>query len=342
MAIFEDAINLFNQLKAKMSHVELMKIDYFDTFHKLVLPKYIPNCGDNKEAVIFIYKKLLTEIKTNHQDIYIKMHKGTAFYFIEWYSFLLKNYDQSVFYLDAAISEDKETHKAGDLWKRSGAAAFFLLNSNYTGHYEKYSTSIPHDLVNEEINNFNTVFHENISVNSFVSEFVEKMLVEENTAIITTLYTFILESKDISEMIELRSIHGGTIEPMVIHLFKGSIIFETLLKKTNKRPDGTDYTQLSGIFDKDGDKGSPFPSKYPEFQMVGGHVDKISDIIQSLNEGNYKNNISSAFNTVYKLRNSTAHKLSWDDIFNKDNYIMLYNQVILAILYVIYKEYDLK
>jgi len=342
MGIFENAISLFNQLKGIMLQDEFMKIDYFDSFHKQVLMKNIPNCDDNKEAVIFIYKKLLNEIKTRYQDIYIKMHKGTAFYFIGWYSFLLKNYDQSIFYLDAAISEDKETHKAGGLWKSSGAAAFFLLNSKYTGDYEKYSTSIPRDLIDKEINNFNTVFHKNISVNSFVSEFVDKILEEENTAIITTLYSFILESKDMIEMIDLRSAHGGTIEPMIIHLFKGAIIFETLLKKTCKRPDGDDYIQLSGIFDKDGDKGSPFPSKYPEVEIAGGHIDKIGDIIQSLNEGKYKNNISSAFNTVYKIRNSTAHKLSWDDIFSKDNYILLYNQVILAILYVIYKEYNLK
>ena len=100
-----------------------------DEYFVYFLHKYNLN-GYDRVTQIKVYKRLLKEIKEACNDKYFEIHKGTPFFLIGWYSFLMEIYDEAVFYLDAAMAEDKFKH-LDKVWAGSGAAQFFRLELDY-------------------------------------------------------------------------------------------------------------------------------------------------------------------------------------------------------------------
>lgn len=271
---------------------------------------------------ITVYKEFLKMLQEEYPNEYKKIHKGTPFFWIGWYSFLVEYYDQAVFYIDAAMSEDKINHPP-EKWLNSGAARFFRLKLPY---YQRLfdSSSAPelNEVLEKEFKRFNLLnLNNNITIESFVEKFVEKIIYDNNTAIITTLYTFIFEKEGIMEMIRNRGENGGTIEPMLMHIFKGALIFETLLKKH--------YTGTTL-----GNTLQNCQSKY-SFDFQQCKPNSFNDIFSYKNQ----NNKQSAFCMTYKLRNKTAHKLNWDDSFTESHYEKVYQNILNAIFFVIQEEY---
>ena len=279
--------------------------------------------------VIGIYKTLLKYLKRQNSDRYKQVHKGTPFFWIGWNSFLLKNYDQAIFYLDAALAEDKKNHPS-HVWPTSGAAMFFKLQTpKFRIYYDRGYVIAPelYDIVNRELNRFNSKHGNNLSINHFIDSFVTKILKEDNTAVITTLYAFIFQKDDIIEMIKLRGKHGGSIEPMITHLFKGALIFETLMKE-NHPQEGNSLGKIIGS------SNIQTRYNYNQHHCRASSLEEIFSFINSQTESAER-----AFYVTCKIRNTTAHNLIWNDLFTIENYNKLYYSILDAIFYVIQKEY---
>lgn len=304
----------------------IIKKDFFDRFHLYYIHSNNPSCEAKDK--IKIYKLLLRKIKEFNEEGYDKTHKGVPYYFIGWFSLNIKNYEQAIFYFDAALAEDKINHSF-DTWNNSGAALFFKLKHEFPYPYNEFSTRKLREYLSKELNSYNPVESDKMRLDEdFVKKFVENILLENNTAIITTFYTFILEKHDILDLIELRSVHGGTIEPIVMHLFKGALIFESLLKKQYPQHGSNMGKILKAI------------QKEFKFKFDNSFTSCFEQIIDYVNLNN-DNTIEKSFNTVYKIRNTTAHNLIWNDCFNEKNYKEMFKQVMNAILNFIYKKYVL-
>lgn len=282
-----------------------------------------------------IYKNLLQHLKNQDKSeiLYKKIHKGTPFFWIGFYSFIDGNYNQAIFYLDAALAEDKLNHPP-NVWPNSGAAMFFLLKSDkYQDDLSPENYEIPKlwDLFLNDLNRFNTINKSKWTIDDFRDKFVYKIIDRNNTAMITTLYSFVLEKDDIVEMINLRGINGGTTEPMLIHLFKGALIFETLLKYVH--PKCKDIKGLGNILQK-------LAPNYVQIFPKCEPIETFEKIIQFI-----KTNESpkeTAFCITYKIRNKSAHDLNWKNEFTIKNYQNIYQEIINAIFYVLEKNYLIK
>ena len=315
---------------------------YFNNFRENFYPSnnnynilyFPPNDLDKLFNIIDFYKELLKRIKDESETQYNNIHKGTPFFFIGWFSFLLKNYNEAIYYIDAAMNEDKKNHPS-DVWPTSGAALFFRLHSIYDKYFNYFTDTTIHDILEKELKNFSQEF-ENFELSEFKEYFIEELLLDEDlssgdVAIITTFYTFILEKNDILNMINLRGTNGGTIEPMIMHLFKGSLIFESLLKKYHP----SEALTLGQIFRE---IGSDYGLKYEGKNCYAGTLEEIFDIIDSPSF----NKIEKAFYTTCRIRNTTGHNLSWNNVFSCENYEQLYKNVLNAILIVIKKNIKIK
>jgi len=292
-------------------------------FHKNEIDKR------NPWEVIGIYKELLKNLKTQNEDRYKQIHKGTPFFWIGWNSFLIKNYDQAIFYLDAALAEDKKNHPS-DIWPNSGAAMFFDLRTpDFRPYYDRGYSTAPElkDILEKELNKFNSKPGNYLTINDFIDQFVKKIIGNNSTSIITTFYTFIFEKEDVIEMIELRGEHGGSIEPMITHLFKGALIFETLMKQNYP----TEGNTLGKIV------GSPIVMGNYGYNNHRCSASSLEDILNFIN--NHRDSVETAFYVTCKIRNTTAHNLLWNDLFTIENYNKFYYKVLDAIFYVIQKEY---
>jgi hypothetical protein len=229
------------------------------------------------------------------------------------------------------MAEDKKKHPS-NVWPDSAAAMFFDTRSDdYRNIYDPKGSDTPffRDLINEEINKFNTVNRSSwVLENDFVDSFVKKIIKQNNTAIITTLYSFIFEKNDIIELIDLRGYHGGSTEPMIMHLFKGSLVFETLFKLDSSNSP-TLGTLIKNLF------GTRF---FEDYKCTKREIETYKDIINYIKKDEFGFPYT-AFCVTQKIRNLSAHDLNWENSFTVENYESIYNQIIYAIFYVLEQKF---
>ncbi|WP_321421711.1 hypothetical protein [uncultured Methanobacterium sp.] len=325
---WEKEMEIFIKEYWEKRYYEGTKVDSFFEYFRI---KYIEDFQLNPLDEIKINKELLKRIKNEFKDKFYKIHKGTPYFFIGWNSFLIKSYESAIFYLDAAIAEDKRNHGKQNTLK-SGAALFFNLNSKYDEPFQRYNSSTLEDIIKPELDRFNQIGSNQLSIEDF-KNFVEEMIFEKYTSTITTLYTFILEKESIIEMIQLRSINGGTIEPMVLHLFKGAVIFETLLKKyhfndLSKKYGSKNVNNMGGILQK-----LEIKSFY-NFNLRFCSETSLKNIFKYAKD-NDNESIETAFHSICRIRNTTGHKLTWEENFSVSNYELIFKQIINGIFYLI-------
>lgn len=278
------------------------------------------------------YEQLLNIIYSDDPIKYRKLHKGTPFFFLGWAAFDMQNYIKAVYYLDNAISEDMRSFP--DKWEGTeGTNALKLFLNEHSPVYRVIKNL--REVLEGEIGRFNSNTNNTLTIDGFVQKFVSSLLkIQKNKSarsIITALYTFVFEFQDRYKEVKLRSSSAGSIEPLLTHLFKGGLVFESLLKqlypvKDDRKPTVT----LGDIFNT-----SNFKTDF--LQSVNQRSFALKDILRGIKT----NDLQTAFNTTAQLRNTTGHNLVWDDIFDQpNNYKKLYDQIMNAIFFILTKKYS--
>lgn len=276
------------------------------------------------------YEGLLDILRVVDKEKYKKIHKGTPFYFLSWTAFLMRDYEKAVFYMDAAVSEDQKNCPD---WETLPAGDFLTLNDKKGRPAQKITEKL-RKLIEEQFTRFNQISNkEQLTPEKFVGKFVKPVM--ENTggrSILTAFYGFILEYVDRFAMLSLRSEIGGSIEPFLVHLFKGGLVFESLLKYVNN---GYERLSLEKIF---GDEG--IQSRYGiKIKKKEAYSIGLRRTISFAKNGV---DIKTAFIATARIRNACGHNLAGQDAFKKpEDYKYLYNQIINALLYIIAEELSL-
>jgi hypothetical protein len=303
-------------------------------------PGNIIDIIDRPYERFFGYETLLEDLCADDEDKYKIIHKGTPFYFLAWTAFFMGDYEKAVFYMDAAISEDKKN--LGGKWTEYPAGRFLTLSESR----DQAAWIITQELraeVDTQIERFKKVTNKALTLEKYVNEFVIPLMEDrEARSIITALYSYVLEYSDRLILIRLRSDYGGSIEPFLVHLFKGGLIFESLIKKidteilTNKDKAEGKLTIGSFLYDRE------FRKKYG-VEDITEHLEKrfktLDEIIDYFEDGK---NATIAFSAVCAIRNFTGHTLARTGEFkDPEDYTQLYHQVINALFYVIAKKINL-
>jgi hypothetical protein len=117
----------------------------------------------------------------------------------------------------------------------------------------------------------------------------------------------------------------------VLHLFKGGLILESLLKQAFRLPNGEPYRAFGGIFHD--------PVFKREFvAKVETNADDLKAIYKAAIG---KNDLQTALNTTAQLRNTTGHDLAWEDNFT-EAYGVFFEQEVNAVLYVLEQQFLVK
>ncbi|MFH1756538.1 MAG: hypothetical protein ABH969_00680 [Pseudomonadota bacterium] len=299
--------------------------------------KYIDLIERPFERFIF-YEKLLIKIQKDDPKKYESMHKGTPFFFMAWTAFEMGNYEKGLFYLDAAISEDKRASPKQEGWlKLPGGELLTLRLSNHPGFglRKKIETALK-----EQLNRFNRISGlPLIDIGLFIKKFVTPFYIDSlKTTLITSLYSFILEFDDRYSELKIRSSVGGSVEPFITHLFKGGLILETLLKHLypkiaipHRKKMGEDVEVLGDIFYE------------TDFKIQFCVVESKAASLREIYDGITANDIKTAFDTTARLRNTTGHNLIWQDVEdvlgNPEKYRKLFEQEVNALLFIIERKF---
>jgi len=276
------------------------------------------------------YELLLIIISVDDPDKYKEIHKGTPFYFLGWLAFEIRNYEAANFYMSAALSEDKRKSNGQpfDVWTRNSAGQFMLLQQ---GTQPSNVTIIMSAFIQNTLHLFNSKNPTAIyRIDDFINDFSRKFIQEGVYSLVTALYGFIMEYEERYRSLLLTNTNIECTEPLIVHLFKGGLIFETLLKYYYPNKDDDQPIRTLGDFKNN----TTFKIDFP-----GCNLNQGSDFLQGIVDGSNQFDCKTTFENTAKLRNTTGHKLLWDNVFNNvDNYKKLYEQEILAILYIITKH----
>lgn len=278
-----------------------------------------------------IYEKSLAQIKRVDPAKYARMHKGTPFYFIGWLSYEMKDYEKGVFYMDAALSED--INNFAESWQTLPAAAFlFLDDTNLQAAAHEITLQMKYE-IKSHLDRFSRQSEISLELSAIIDRFLRPNTSDQSyRSIMTSLLTFLLEGNDRRMQLKLRSNHGGTLEPFITHLFKGGLIFESLLKKKY----GSAGNQLGSYLtaaknDLELNKEVYKDGRPYTFDKLPSHLRTWSS--EDFHEG--------AIATAYAVRNTSGHDLGWQDILNDNIYSQLFEGLVNSIFLTIKRVYNI-
>jgi len=311
-----------------LGHFDAIEIVQADWFFSTFGPGNLLNATDRPHERFNDYETLLSLLRERNRGKYGQVHKGTPFFFLSWLAFDLRNYEKTLYYLDAAISEDVKN--AGTNWINLPGALFLKLTTHE--HVAERVIRQIRTLLEEQLARFNTISNLSaISIDDFVDKFVTKLMQDSSTrTLISALYIFFLELRERQIELRLRSTEGSSLGPIIGHLFSGGLIFESILKNLYSTKDNGDRIKTLGqIY-----QTTAFQTDF------GTGVQTSADTLQEILDAVNDDSLLTAFCTTSRIRNTTGHNLVWDNIFNfSQNYEILANQIINAVFYVVEKKF---
>lgn len=268
------------------------------------------------------YRQLLVLLFERSPKKYREIHKGTPFFFLAWLAFDVRAYEKALTFLDAAISEDARIDPAG--WRERPGGRFLRLDSD-PHHVGRRTISALRERLVDELGRFKGATGVSIKLEHFLARFPTQLLSTPNSrTIISAFYVFILEADEVAEQLAIRSSGGGSTGPALSLLFRGGVLFESLLKQLYPG-----HQTLGGIL-----KDPAFQRDFPGTYATSAR--SLAEVLAAVNDNSYQ----TAFSTSARLRNTTGHNLVWDDVFSDPSALLrLVHQQYNALLYVIDRKF---
>ncbi len=282
------------------------------------------------------YELMLLLLKQENADKYEQLHKGTPFFFLGWLAFQMRNYEAANFYLAAAIKEDqrKSNGQPFEVWIENPAGK--LVQLKQYGHPADIvvmvtRTFIQNALVNFAVNTSSDL----INTDVFVEKFVREFLKQENYALITALYSFVMEFEERYHYLHLTGANIASVDPVIQHLFRGGRIFETIAKHYYPKKDSGGMIDNMGGLPMSREFRRDFPDVKQESMSVP--VTSLEEIVAT--STNF--DTATTFSNIAKIRNLSGHHMLSDEaaMIDIEGYKKLYEQEITAILQLISKQW---
>jgi hypothetical protein len=275
---------------------------------------------------------LLTACKRIDADVFAKIHKGHPFYFIGISSYLLDDYQTAIYFLDAAVTEDINSG-ADPIDRPSPSTRFLMLEGEAEDQAAKEITQIAQAKVERALTHYNDKIAKNSNVSQLTlddlrSDFICYALraTEEPglRTLITAFITYCTEWDFRKDHYEY-GVGKGTSEPFLLHLFRGCILLESLLRHN---PTISPQKNMLGKMLKEPQIRDALKIK----DVQGGKFD-LNDLFEKLQTFDYS--IYEAIQISYMARNTLGHSLGWNTYISQSQYQELYLIIASSCLHVL-------
>lgn len=265
---------------------------------------------------------LLQKLKHLDPDAYTRIHKGVPFYFTAISSFFLHNYAEAVYFFDAAVSEDLQN----DPGARTPAIMFLEMDGDPANQAARQLSQIAGEKLQAFVDQYNLL---PAAIPTSIPEIRRKFLSravgdrQEWRTLATSLISFLLEWEYLAVLQSIR-VADGTREPFFTHLFKGCVLFESLLKANPNEavPEG----QLGNILR--GNVG--VRNRLGIHRNINTAGPAFADVLADL--PNAGNSIESDLEITARLRNTIGHNIGWTSLMTSDEYVQLIGKIMNSIL----------
>ena len=280
---------------------------------------------------------LLRACKKTDPAVYEGIHKGHPYFFIGITSYRLGDYQTAISFFDAALSEDLSIHDE----KERPTHLFFLLKGDDPRNAARQDTRYVQTKVERAIGQYKEAIASNEDIPDFDIQdlrdvFVRHVLSHESDlglrTLLTALMTFVVEWDFRNEHYDL-GVKKGTAEPLFTHLFRGCVLFESLLKRNPfPKPEHEDQNGALGklITYYKSEMNLDLPG---DLSSKKSGVTSFEDLLIKIPSLNIE--ITDSVLVAFWLRNVLGHSLAWNVDLDQDSYRKLYLAVITACIHVI-------
>jgi hypothetical protein len=262
-------------------------------------------------------------------NAYETIHKGAAFYWLGTFAFRANDYESATFFYDAAVSEDL---KAGaDPTNNPTPALRFIQIEDDPNFLAHPLIKVVQAKVEEVISNYNgrpgrPSGIADITLVDIREKFLRLAVSpgrEGWRSLATAFISFFIEWHNRNELLDLRT-STGTAEPFFLHLFKGCVLFESLLKGNPSQSPSTHSRTLRCVLnDLHVPLGIPSGINISEtdFGTILANLAGVDDSIET------------AIQFTGKIRNTVGHNLGWVVQIDKHQYHKLFRMVTSSCLH---------
>ncbi len=282
----------------------------------------------NYSAALWKGMSLLEACRRAAPERYEAIHKGTPFYWLGMAAFNAFDYETATFFFDAGASEDLRLG-ADPINSATPGLMYLMLESEPHEQAARPLVEQSKAAVERAIQQYNGCAgrpaDSDLSLDHLRRCFLRRALTDRpkwRTAA-TALISFFLERNHRSLMMRLRIGHG-TSEPMFLHLFKGCVLFESLLKATC--PPNEQGNTLAVYL----------RNKHNELAILRDVVTKgptLADVLRDVEGAD--GTIQAAVTLTARARNTLGHDLGWDADLTEAMYNRLAQMIGNSCLHVI-------
>lgn len=257
---------------------------------------------------LMVWRRALDVIRERDSQSYRDLHKGEPFYWMALAGYAVHDFESALFCLDCALAEDIRNHSAR--WRSLPAGLFVTLNETNPAQAGLSVVKAIRTVFDEACSVANAQFNFVFNVSEYRSRLVVRTTNEQGQlrSALTALITFLLEYADRRwQLLAAPANADGTAEPFLLHLFKGCVLFETLLKVSDFAPTGQKLT-LSGLL-----------THRPLFNALCGHQPaslgefaSVDELFRKLGDKRRDNSIGPCADVrvTWALRNLIGHNLA--------------------------------
>jgi hypothetical protein len=269
---------------------------------------------------------ILTELKTLDVQAYQRIHKGYIFYFTAISTFVLHDFQAATFFFDATAAEDMKNAPG----EQTPPLLFMILDGQNPNQAAQELTAIAEKWLKTMIAEYNKVAGSvRLTLHEIRQFFLERAITDhqEWRTLVTSWITYLLEWSHRFHILNLR-VGVGTWEPFYLHLFKGCLLFESLLKSESSNH--VIENTLGSILN---DPNSYARARFGITRKLNTSNATFIDILREIK--NVPPGIENDIEVTARLRNTVGHNLGWATSINLVEYSQLATKVSNSCLHAI-------
>lgn len=285
----------------------------------------------NASSALFYGLDLLNRCRAIDEAAFERIHKGSAYYWIGMAAWLIRNHELATFFFDASVSEDlRAGHNPTD--NLSPSLRYMLLDGESDQQAARDLVRANQARMEELIANYNgrpgrLPGLAPLTIEVLRERFLRRSILPGGEAFrspASALISFCMDWDLRNLLFDVKPIHG-TAEPFYLHLFKGCVLFESVLKGSLVNPPPMDSTLGSALQHLRAELG------IPNNLVIGGT--SFPTIIADLARAD--ESIQAAIEFTGRVRNTLGHNLGWVVPLDKAQYHRLFRMVSASCLHAI-------
>lgn len=273
--------------------------------------------------------KLFEDYQNDAMD-FEQQHKGSPFYVMGYAAFASRDYPTASLMFDAAVAEDLR-YWGPTVALTKPALLFMRLKDE---QQEVLASQIVRDNI-EVVERLLVSYASRagarpLSLDDFRDCFFDRFIQsqeEHKRTLVTTFISFIAEWRYRSRLIGL--IHKGSREPFFLHLYRGCVLLESLLKESPQ------VTRNPGTLDKAIIQMRSHLSMPASYKISARSFDR--DVLQKIDTGF---SAGQAVEYAGRCRNTLGHSLAWETpSLDRKTYDLLVELIATACIHAIATTY---